>query len=91
MEVNIDFSGSVTFMKGFSPVYVDKNKDFMLQMVDKGAANFDMNFWSYFSMADIRKKSLQSMDLCGILVNGLSLNGSKGICFFRSKDNMPTM
>lgn len=46
VEVNIDFSGSVTFMKGFSPVYVDKNKDFMLQMVDKGAANFDMNFWN---------------------------------------------
>lgn len=46
---------------------------------------------SYFSMADIRKKSLQTMDLCGILVNGLSLNGSKWICFFRSKDNMPTM
>lgn len=46
VEVNVDFSGSVTFMKGFSPLYVDKNKDFMLQLVDKGAANFDMNFWN---------------------------------------------
>lgn len=45
VEVNIDFSGSVTFTDGFSPMYVDKNKDFALQLIDKGAANFDTNFW----------------------------------------------
>ncbi len=46
VEVNIDFSGSVTFMKEFSPIYVDKNKDFVLQLIDKGAANFNMSFWN---------------------------------------------
>ncbi len=51
VEVNIDFSGSVTFMKGFSPIYVDKNKDFMLQLVDKGAANFNMSFWNKIEWA----------------------------------------
>ncbi len=40
---------------------------------------------NHFSMADIRKKSLQTVNLCGILVNGLSLNGSKWACFSGSK------
>lgn len=45
VEVNIDFSGYATFIQGFEPVYVDKNKDFMLQLVSKGAAVFNMAYW----------------------------------------------
>ena len=45
VEVNLDFSGSVTFMDGFAPLCADKNKDFMLQLIDNGAANFDTNYW----------------------------------------------
>ncbi len=45
-EVNIDFSGSVTFIDGFKPMYVDKNKDFKLQLINKGAAAFNSAYWN---------------------------------------------
>jgi len=38
-----------------------------------------------FSMPDIRKKFLPTVNLCDILVNGLSLDGSKWTCFPGSK------
>ena len=46
VEVNVDFSGSVTFLKGFAPLYVDKNNDFNLQMINKGAAAFNIGYWN---------------------------------------------
>lgn len=39
----------------------------------------------FISMVDIRKKSLPTVNLCGILVDGLSLDGSKWACFPGSK------
>jgi len=41
VEINIDFSGCATFIEGFEPLYVDKNRDFMLQLISNGAAVFD--------------------------------------------------
>lgn len=46
VEINVDFSGSVTFIEGFAPEYVDKNKDFMLQLISKGAATFNTAYWN---------------------------------------------
>lgn len=46
VEINIDFSGCATFIEGFEPLYVDKNRDFMLQLISNGAAVFDTAYWN---------------------------------------------
>lgn len=48
VEVNIPFKGSVEFANGFKPSYVDKNLDFMLQIVtaNSGVANFNIAHWN---------------------------------------------
>lgn len=48
VEVYIPFNGSVEFANGFKPSYVDKNLDFMLQIVTakSGVANFNTAHWN---------------------------------------------